>query len=91
IQNSLDAGSDSKTPVNFDISVKQFIKQNVSKHFEGIEDGLNRKFHDSAQESIVISDSNTTGLTGPLHQEYIKDNRFGNLLKLIYEIRMPQE
>jgi hypothetical protein len=91
IQNSLDAGSDSKTPVNFDISVKQFIKQNVSKHFEGIEDGLNRKFQDSAQESIVIRDSNTTGLTGPLHQEYIKDNRFGNLLKLIYEISMPQE
>jgi hypothetical protein len=91
IQNSLDAGSDSKTPVNFDISVKQFEKENVSKHFEGIKDGLNEKFQDSTQESIVIRDSNTTGLTGPLHQDYIRDNRFGNLLKLIYEISMPQE
>jgi hypothetical protein len=91
IQNSLDAGSDSKTPVNFDISVKQFEKENVSKHFEGIKDGLNDKFQDSTQESIIIRDSNTTGLTGPLHQDYIRDNRFGNLLKLIYEISMPQE
>jgi hypothetical protein len=91
IQNSLDAGSDSKTPVNFDISVKQFEKENVSKHFEGIKDGLNDKFQDSTQESIIIRDSNTTGLTGPLHQDYIRDNSFGNLLKLIYEISMPQE
>jgi hypothetical protein len=91
IQNSLDAGSDSKTPVNFDISVKQFVKENVAKHFDGIKDGLNEKFQDSNQESIIIRDSNTTGLTGPLHQDYIKDNRFGNLLKLIYEISMPQE
>ncbi|MCA1063882.1 hypothetical protein QTG56_01470 [Rossellomorea sp. AcN35-11] len=91
IQNSLDAGIDSKTPVNFDISVKQFKNENASKHFEGIKEGLNRKFQDSTQESIVIRDSNTSGLTGPLHQDYIKDNRFGNLLKLIYEISMPQE
>lgn len=91
IQNSLDASMDSKTPVNFDISVKSFEKEMGIRHFEGIKNGLNERFGESTQESIVIRDSNTTGLTGPLHQEFIKDNHFGNLLKLIYEISMPQE
>ncbi|RYL92397.1 hypothetical protein [Sporolactobacillus sp. THM19-2] len=90
VQNSLDAAQGER-PIKYDISVKQFNKYRVSRHFEGITESLNNKFQDSAQESIVIRDTNTTGLTGPLHQDYIKNDHYGNLLKLVYEISMPQE
>mgnify|MGYP001256722954 CR=1 FL=1 len=91
IQNSTDAAKDSKTPVRYDISVKQFNRGSVARHFEGIEEKLNSRFEDEKQKSIVIRDSNTTGLTGPLHHSMIKDDKYGNLLKLVYEISMPQE
>ncbi|WP_330948743.1 hypothetical protein [Virgibacillus sp. MG-45] len=92
VQNSIDAADDSDRPIRYDISAKQFEKQKVSRHFNGISEKLNMRYQTEEQTSIVIRDSNTTGLTGPLHQDYIKeDGKFGNLLKLVYEISMPQE
>ncbi|MGP4106767.1 hypothetical protein [Virgibacillus sp. L01] len=91
VQNSLDAAKDLSTPIEYDISAKGFRKSQVSKHFSGIKDNIEAKFAGEDHESIVIRDTNTTGLTGPLHQDQIEDNKFGNLLKLVYEISMPQE
>ncbi|WP_112180336.1 hypothetical protein [Paraliobacillus zengyii] len=91
VQNSLDATKGINTPIRYDISVKPFNRDMGSKHFDGITESLNARYKEEEQQSIVIRDSNTTGLTGPLHQDYIKDDSFGNLLKLIYEISMPQE
>lgn len=91
IQNSLDASREKNKPVKFDISVKDFEKDNVTRHFDVIGPQLSCEFTDSQQKSIVVRDSNTTGLTGPLHHDYIENNHYGNLLKLIYEISMPQE
>src|SRR5690606_36419384 len=90
IQNSTDAAINSSLPVRYDISVKQFNKD-AAKHFEGIEEKLEKKYNEGIQKSIVIRDSKTTGLTGPLHHSFIKDDSYGNLLKLVYEISMPQE
>lgn len=92
VQNSIDASDNSDRPIRYDISAKQFEKKMVSRHFNGISEKLNKRYKTEEQTSIVIRDLNTTGLTGPLHQDYIKeDGKFGNLLKLVYEISMPQE
>lgn len=90
IQNSLDAARSESQPVKFDLSVRRFENNKVSKRFSGITEKLNNRYSNIG-ESIVIRDVNTTGLTGPIHQDYVKNNEFGNLLKLIYEISMPQE
>jgi len=90
IQNSTDAAKNSSSPVRYDISVKK-INRDAVTYFEGISGKLEEKFSEGIQKSIVIRDSNTTGLTGPLHHSYIKNNSYGNLLKLVYEISMPQE
>ncbi|KAB8125581.1 hypothetical protein F9U64_22370 [Gracilibacillus oryzae] len=90
VQNSVDAGNNSDW-VKYDITTVSFEKSNVTGYFEGIGDKLNARYSEEMQKSIVIRDSNTTGLTGPLHQEYVRNNNFGNLLKLVYEISMPQE
>lgn len=91
VQNSLDAAKKHDSPVYYDISIVEFNKHKAAKHFTGIQDKLISRFSGDIQKSIVIRDKNTVGLTGPLHQDYIKDNKFGNLLKLVYEISMPQE
>ncbi|MBB6447796.1 hypothetical protein [Bacillus benzoevorans] len=91
VQNSLDAAKDQNSPIKYDISVKTFLTQSVTRHFKGIEQNLIRKFPSISYKSLVIRDWNTTGLTGPLHQDYISNNQYGNLLKLVYEISMPQE
>jgi hypothetical protein len=91
IQNSLDAAIDPQCPVRYDISIKEFNKEKAVRHFDGIKDKLSTLFYENKQKAIVIRDWNTTGLTGPLHYKFIKNNNFGNLLKLVYEISMPQE
>lgn len=91
VQNSIDASKEDSKWVGYDISTKEFVKSKATSHFEGISEKLNAKFANERQKSIVIRDYNTTGLTGPIHQEYVKENDFGNLLKLIYEISKPQE
>lgn len=91
VQNSIDAAVYSKGPIKYDVSTREFNKSDVIHHFTGIEENLNSRYKDESQTSIVVRDSNTTGLTGPLHQDYIIDGDFGNLLKLVYEISMPQE
>ena len=42
------------------------------------------------QKYIAIRDSNTTGLTGPMDYSEVKNNDYGNLLKLVYEISKQQ-
>ena len=68
IQNSLDASNDNTKPVEFDISKIRFKTSNISNYFSSITEKLDSKYH-GVQESLVITDKNTTGLTGPLHHE----------------------
>ena len=92
VQNSLDATNKSDPFVAVDISVKDFRAKDLNKHFDSIHHTLNSRFP-SAQpyKSIVVRDSNTFGLTGPVRYKDVVDNRFGNLLKLVYEICKPQQ
>lgn len=92
VQNSLDATNKKDPFVKIDISVKDFHAKDLNKHFESIQHKLNSNFP-SAQpyQSIVVRDSNTFGLTGPVRYKDVVDNKFGNLLKLVYEICKPQQ
>ena len=92
VQNSLDAASPEKPFVSVDFSVRQFNAKKLNMHFEKATNKLNQLFPSSGGKyySLVISDSNTVGLTGPVKYEDVKNQDFGNCLKLIYEICKPQ-
>mgnify|MGYP005775845693 CR=1 FL=1 len=93
IQNSLDATNGKNKCVNVDITVGEFRSVELNRYFERIERGLNEKFPLSKGNYSFISfrDSNTVGLTGPVRYDDVRDNVFGNLLKLVYEICKPQQ
>lgn len=90
VQNSLDAASNTSSKVSVDIKVGEFNAKDLNKHFEKIEDGLNRRYIRTTPKYIAVRDSGTSGLTGPVRYEDVKNNFFGNLLKLVYEICKPQ-
>lgn len=91
IQNSLDAAASNCAYVNVDISVGQFKSKELAKHLEKIENGLNNRFSSRSCKFIAVRDSNTVGLTGPVRYSEVRNNMFGNLLKLVYEICKPQQ
>lgn len=90
IQNSLDAVKEGATHVNVDFRTGEFIPSELNEFLEKIDKPLNKNYT-SKQEFIEIRDSNTKGLTGPVRYDDVKNNNFGNLLKLIYEICKPQQ
>ncbi len=90
VQNALDATISSSKSVNVDISVGEFPPAELNRHLEKIENGLNRRFRQKKYKYISVRDSNTQGLTGPVRYSEVKNNMFGNLLKLVYEICKPQ-
>ena len=92
MQNSLDASDRVHKCVNVDISVGEFKAKSLNKHFDKIEDLLNKRFSSkNLHNYIAVRDSNTLGLTGPVRYNDVKNNEFGNLLKLVYEICKPQQ
>lgn len=91
IQNSLDAAQRKSSKVEVAFNSIEFENQKLNKHFDKITEGLNNKFPSSSSKLLEIRDTNTFGLTGPLHYTQVEDNNFGNLLKLVYEISMPQQ
>lgn len=90
LQNSLDAGNKQDEYVGVNFRVGEFEAGAFNGYFEGIVDKLNSRYL-GKQKYICIKDFNTSGLTGPLHYSMVKNNQFGNLLKLIYEISKAQE
>jgi hypothetical protein len=90
VQNSMDASLEEFEYVDMEYNVRDFKASELNKHLEGIQENLDRKFPNTMYKLMEIRDSNTTGLTGPLHYSRVRDNQFGNLLKLVYEISMPQ-
>ena len=92
-QNSLDAGdsSNSRKNVRIDVSCKSFNSAMLNKHFDQITAELNKRYPDNKRyKSIVIADRGTVGLTGPMSYDEVRNEDFGNLLKLVYEISKPQ-
>lgn len=90
VQNSLDAALEGEGFVNVDFEIKDFEPTCLNSELEGITESLNKRFDGQKGKLLAIRDSNTTGLTGPMTYSDVKNNVFGNLLKLIYEISMPQ-
>lgn len=92
VQNALDAAAADTKAVSVDFSTGVFDPKIVNAHLMGIESGLNKKYgRYIKQQYIMIRDSGTQGLTGPIRYSEVEDNSFGNLLKLIYEISKPQQ
>lgn len=90
VQNSLDATANPADPVQVDMRVGEFVIADLNRHFEKIEAGLNRRYAGKVHKYIAVRDCNTVGLTGPVRYADVKQNQFGNLLKLVYEISKPQ-
>ncbi|TGB03505.1 hypothetical protein [Halobacillus salinus] len=92
LQNSLDAKRSECPNVNVDLSIKSFNKNTALEHFEGLADTFAHEFPSPEQKSLVIKDSNTVGLTGPLSYEEMESrDEQGNMLNLVYEIGRPQQ
>ena len=93
IQNSLDAG-DKEIPipyVNVDFIVKQFDANQLHHSLEGITEKLIDRFPNGHYTFVAVKDTNTTGLTGPLKRTEVRDNKYGNLQKLVYHVGKPQD
>lgn len=93
IQNSLDAG-DKEIPipyVNVDFIVKQFDANQLHHSLDGITEKLNNRFPNEYYTFVAVKDTNTTGLTGPLKRTEVRDNKYGNLQKLVYHVGKPQD
>lgn len=93
IQNSLDAGDkDSNKPyVNIDFIINVFDAKKLNRQLEGITDILEFKHTEECYKYIAVKDSNTTGLTGPLKGSEVRNNKYGNLQKLVYHVGKPQD
>lgn len=90
VQNSLDAAAGDVEYVSVDMISGTFKPAALNRHLEKIEDRLNRRYSSAHHNFIAVRDSNTVGLTGPVRYKDVKNNSFGNLLKLVYEICKPQ-
>lgn len=91
VQNSLDAALDGPDSVDVDFSIRFFETARLARHLEGIEEQLAERFPNKEYRLLEIRDSNTHGLTGPIHESECTADRYGNLIKLIYQIGMPQQ
>lgn len=88
IQNSLDAGLFEKDTF-VDFSINEFSSNKILRLLEGInETKIKKIFPGDMQSQLVISDRNTTGLTGSLD---INESSKSNIYKLIYSLGQPQE
>lgn len=88
IQNSLDAGLEGKDTI-VDFSMNNFDSTQLLNILDGINiEKIQNEFKDQNQKQLVISDRNTTGLTGSLD---VAKSSTSNIYKLIYSLGQPQE
>ena len=91
VQNSLDAAIPGVGYVNMQFLTGQFDSRSFRQELEGISDQLGRRFPEDEYEYLAVRDTNTVGLTGPVSYTGVSRNKYGNLLKLVYEICKPQD
>lgn len=91
IQNSLDAHKEDAKSVTVEYLTGTFSSRKLSNELEGITDALVKRFPSEQCHYLAVCDSNTVGLTGEMDVQNVRDNNYGNLLKLVYEICKPQE
>lgn len=91
IQNSLDAHKDGAAFVKVDFLTGNFNKESFNKELDKVSDALNKRYPEKEYPFLAIKDTNTVGLTGPIDEEEVQNEQYGNLLKLVYQISKPQE
>ncbi len=91
IQNSLDAQKANARSVTVEYLTGSFSSRKLGNELEGITAALASRFPQDRCQYLAVCDSNTVGLTGEMDVLNVKDNHYGNLLKLVYEICKPQE
>lgn len=91
IQNSLDARKLDSKYVEVDYLTGKFNSRLLGLELDKLTQPLEERFGCKEYEFIAIRDSHTVGLTGVMDYKKVKDNVYGNLLKLVYEICKPQE
>lgn len=93
LQNSLDAQdleSDS-TKVEVDYITGDFESDKLCGQLERLESISKNRLEDGKHRFLAIRDAHTNGLTGPLSADEVRDGRYGNLQKLVYQIFKNQE
>lgn len=90
IQNALDATIEGKKITNVDFTLGDFEGEELSRHFEKIEDSLNERFA-GKQEFLAISDHNTVGLTGDYRSDSQDVLDKSNFQKLVFDIGNNQQ
>lgn len=91
IQNSLDAQMEDVRSVTVEYLTGTFSSHKLGNELEGITVALADRFPEDKCQYLAVCDSNTVGLTGETDILNVRGNRYGNLLKLVYEICKPQE
>lgn len=91
IQNSLDARKIDSKYVEVDFKTGHFKNHSLSSELDELTEALDSRFPNEQSKYLAIRDTNTVGLTGVMDFKKVKDNKYGNLLKLVYEICKPQE
>ena len=91
IQNSLDARKQDSRSVTVEFLTGQFSSRKLGAELEGITSALAERYPADTCQYLAVCDSETVGLTGEMDVQNVKNNNYGNLLKLVYEICKPQE
>ena len=91
VQNSLDAHKQGAKSVTVEFLTGNFSSRRLGDELDGITDALARRFPEDKCQYLAVCDSDTVGLTGEMDVRNVRDNNYGNLLKLVYEICKPQE
>ena len=91
IQNSLDARKTESKYVEVDFKTGGFNSSLLARELEELTGALQNRFGAETCNYLAVRDSHTVGLTGEMDYRKVKDNNYGNLLKLVYEICKPQE
>lgn len=91
VQNSLDAHKANAKSVTVEFCTGTFSSSSLGNELEGIGAALSKRFPDDKCQYLAVCDSDTVGLTGEMDVQNVKDNNYGNLLKLVYEICKPQD
>ncbi len=97
VQNCLDAGNfinshaEYRKYVEVSFLTGEFCPANLNDILKGSTNALNKRFPMSSSKYLAVKDKYTVGLTGPLNIDEVEDYKYGNLLKLVYDICKPQE
>ena len=90
VQNSLDAARKSSKTVYVNFMTGPFQTTELSPFLKGISSLLNQ-YYPGEQEFLAIKDTGTVGLTGPVSITQTRNERFGNLQSLVYQIAKAQQ